>query len=76
MGSEMCIRDRACTDLLSIDPERMNRFGGAIAQGHAWGASGAVLVTRLLHTLQAGECGIATLGIGGGLGLSALFAHT
>ena len=66
----------ACTDLLSIDPERMNRFGGAIAQGHAWGASGAVLVTRLLHTLQAGECGIATLGIGGGLGLSALFAHT
>ncbi|HAP88872.1 MAG TPA: acetyl-CoA C-acyltransferase, partial [Arthrobacter bacterium] len=38
----------ACLDQLGIDPERANLDGGALALGHAYGASGAVLVTRLL----------------------------
>ena len=38
----------ACLDRLGIDPERANLDGGALALGHAYGASGAVLVTRLL----------------------------
>ena len=38
----------ACFDQLGIDPERANLDGGALALGHAYGASGAVLVTRLL----------------------------
>ncbi len=38
----------ACLDALGIDPERANLDGGALALGHAYGASGAVLVTRLL----------------------------
>jgi acetyl-CoA C-acetyltransferase len=38
----------ACLDRLGIDPARANADGGALALGHAYGASGAVLVTRLL----------------------------
>ena len=38
----------ACLDQLGIDPGRANLDGGALALGHAYGASGAVLVTRLL----------------------------
>lgn len=38
----------ACLDRLGIDPARANADGGALALGHAYGASGAVLVARLL----------------------------
>ncbi|MFE2753882.1 thiolase family protein [Actinosynnema sp. NPDC059335] len=68
----------ASLDALSIAEERVNRDGGAIALGHPYGASGAILVTRL-HTqlvreaAPAGAQGLAMLGIAGGLGLTALF---
>ena len=58
---------------LEIPLNKLNRRGGALAIGHPYGASGAVLVTRLLHQLKIGETGLATIGIGGGIGLSALF---
>ncbi|WP_457974928.1 thiolase family protein [Arthrobacter sp. D1-17] len=38
----------ACLQRLGIDPAHANADGGALALGHAYGASGAVLVTRLL----------------------------
>ncbi len=41
----------ACCDLLGLDPERVCRQGGALALGHPWGASGAVLAVRLFHQL-------------------------
>lgn len=67
----------ASLDQLSIDSERVNKEGGAIAIGHPFGASGSVLVTRLFHqsmqTAKDGELCIAMLGIAGGMGLSALF---
>jgi len=63
----------ACQRELRIDPERMNRRGGALALGHPFGASGAMLVVRLFHQLEPGQLGLATIGIGGGMGLSALF---
>jgi len=46
--------------------------GGAIAHGHPIGASGAVLTTRLLHSLQRDglKKGIVTLCIGGGQGIA------
>lgn len=46
--------------------------GGAIALGHPIGASGARIVTTLLHLLQdkKKEIGLATLCVGGGMGLS------
>lgn len=64
-------------DALGIDELRVNRQGGAIALGHPYGASGAIMVTRLFSQLVSapgeGGFGLATLGIAGGLGLSALF---
>ncbi|WP_298787338.1 thiolase family protein [uncultured Marinococcus sp.] len=60
---------------LGIPPERLNTAGGAIAQGHPYGASGAILVARLMRLMQNGDLplGVATIGIGGGLGLASLY---
>lgn len=71
----------ASADALGIDPGRLNRHGGAIALGHPFGASGAVMVTRLFSQLvrapepdmPPGSPALAMLGIAGGLGLTALF---
>ena len=58
------------TPLGAMDPERLNPEGGAIANGHPVGASGARIVLHLLHALkrQGGGQGVATLCIGGGQG--------
>ncbi len=37
----------ACCDELGLDPDRVCPEGGALALGHPWGASGAVLAVRL-----------------------------
>ncbi|WP_197489715.1 thiolase family protein [Rossellomorea aquimaris] len=60
---------------LKINEEIVNKGGGAIALGHPYGASGAILVTRLFHEMKLGNGnrGLTTLGIGGGIGLAALF---
>jgi acetyl-CoA C-acetyltransferase len=60
---------------LYIPEEKVNWGGGALALGHPYGASGAILVTRLMAEASnfSGKLGLATLGIGGGLGLAALF---
>ncbi|MDO8704207.1 MAG: acetyl-CoA C-acetyltransferase [Sulfuricaulis sp.] len=54
----------------AMDPEWLNPEGGAIANGHPVGASGARIVLHLLHALKrkGGGQGIATLCIGGGQG--------
>ena len=65
----------ACQQQLQIRDEALNPFGGALALGHPYGASGALLVSRLFHGLPRGETGIATLGIGGGMGLSSAFTR-
>ena len=51
-----------------IDPDKLNADGGAIAIGHPVGASGARIVLHVLHRLQSGQKGMATICIGGGLG--------
>lgn len=60
---------------LEIPWEKVNVSGGAIALGHPYGASGAVLVTRLFHEMKAGQArtGLVTMGIGGGMGAAVLF---
>ncbi|KEK23205.1 acetyl-CoA C-acyltransferase [Bacillus gaemokensis] len=65
----------ACAQELQIPYEKLNVNGGAIALGHPYGASGAMLVTRLFYQVQRGKAKyvIATLGIGGGIGLALLF---
>jgi acetyl-CoA C-acetyltransferase len=57
---------------LGLDPERVNVNGGAIALGHPIGASGARILTTLVHELarRAAGRGVATLCIGGGMGIA------
>jgi acetyl-CoA C-acetyltransferase len=57
---------------LGFDPAKVNVNGGAIALGHPVGASGARVLTTLLHEMQRREArkGLATLCIGGGMGVA------
>ncbi|HEX2626679.1 MAG TPA: acetyl-CoA C-acyltransferase [Candidatus Limnocylindrales bacterium] len=61
-----------CMDELKLDPEKVNVNGGAIALGHPLGASGARLVTMLVHELarRGGRYGLATMCIGVGQGIA------
>jgi acetyl-CoA acetyltransferase family protein len=61
-----CIRD------LELDPARVNPYGGAIALGHPLGASGARILTTLVHALRrtGGRYGLATMCIGVGQGIA------
>ncbi|MGH8957208.1 MAG: thiolase family protein [Acidimicrobiia bacterium] len=56
--------------LLDLDPDRVNPNGGAIALGHPLGASGARIVTTLVHELRKreGRLGLATMCVGVGQG--------
>lgn len=62
----------AVTKELGFDPEKVNVNGGAIALGHPIGASGARILVTLLHAMQnkGAEKGLATLCIGGGMGIA------
>lgn len=62
----------ACQRELGFAPDIVNVEGGAIAHGHPIGASGAVLATRLMHSMQRDglKRGIVTLCIGGGQGIA------
>jgi acetyl-CoA C-acetyltransferase len=55
---------------LQLDPAKVNVHGGAIALGHPIGASGARVLTTLVHGLRArgGGRGVASLCVGGGMG--------
>ncbi|WP_309092182.1 acetyl-CoA C-acetyltransferase [Phenylobacterium sp.] len=57
---------------LGLDPEKVNVNGGAIAIGHPIGASGARVLTTLLHEMKRTEAskGLATLCVGGGMGVA------
>jgi acetyl-CoA C-acetyltransferase len=57
---------------LGVDPGKVNVNGGAIALGHPIGASGARILTTLLYALKARRLryGIASLCIGGGMGIA------
>lgn len=63
---------------LGLDPARVNVRGGAVALGHPIGASGARILTTLLHALEDLELrrGIASLCIGGGEALAVLIERT
>ena len=57
---------------LGLDPDKVNVNGGAIAIGHPIGASGARILTTLLHEMKRRDAkrGLATLCIGGGMGVA------
>jgi 3-oxoadipyl-CoA thiolase len=62
----------ACIRTLDLDPAKVNVYGGAIALGHPLGATGARLLTTLLHGLKRrnGRYGLATMCIGVGQGIA------
>lgn len=63
---------------LNLDPSKVNVHGGAVALGHPIGASGARVLTTLVHALQArgGGRGAAALCIGGGMGTAMIVEAT
>ena len=64
----------ACMRDLEIDPAKANPHGGAIALGHPLGASGARILTTLIHELQRRKAkyGLATMCIGVGQGIATI----
>ena len=63
-----------CIDELRLDPARVNTRGGSLAIGHPLGASGARILTTLIHAMRDGELslGLATMCIGFGQGIAVL----
>ncbi len=57
---------------LGLDPARVNPNGGAIALGHPVGATGAIIMVKLMAELErsGGSKGLATMCIGGGQGIA------
>lgn len=63
----------ACCDALGLEEERVCVDGGALALGHPWGASGAILAVRLFSALvreREGRTGVAAIAVGGGQGVA------
>jgi len=64
----------ACIRELELDPARVNIYGGAIALGHPLGATGARMMTTLVHALHRtnSRYGLCTMCIGVGQGIAAI----
>ncbi len=60
---------------LGLDPAKTNVNGGAIALGHPVGATGSVIVTKLIHEMHrsGARYGMATMCIGGGQGITTIY---
>ncbi len=72
LNEAFAVQAVAVTRELGLDPERVNVQGGAVALGHPIGASGARVLTTLIHALRrrGQKRGIATLCLGGGNGVA------
>jgi acetyl-CoA C-acetyltransferase len=72
LNEAFAVQALAVSRELELDPARVNIHGGAIALGHPIGASGARILTTLLHALRARKAryGVAGLCIGGGMGIA------
>jgi acetyl-CoA C-acetyltransferase len=80
MSESSAAQALALADHFDFDPGIINPDGGALVRGHALGASGAILITRLFTRMVRARTepgspryGVATLGTTGGMGLAALF---
>jgi acetyl-CoA C-acetyltransferase len=72
LNEAFAVQSLAVVRELGLDPEKVNVHGGAIALGHPIGASGARILTTLVHALRAKKLryGVAALCIGGGMGIA------
>ncbi|XP_057319839.1 acetyl-CoA acetyltransferase, cytosolic [Microplitis mediator] len=72
LNEAFAVQSIACLNELGLDPEKVNINGGAIALGHPLGASGTRILVTLLYLLErtGGKKGVASLCIGGGMGIA------
>ncbi|NDZ17644.1 acetyl-CoA C-acyltransferase [Variovorax sp. WS11] len=65
----------AVSNELDLDPEKVNPNGSGISLGHPIGATGAIISTKAVHELQriGGRYALATMCIGGGQGIAAVY---
>ncbi len=72
INEAFAVQTLGCARELELDLEKLNQRGGAIALGHPIGASGARVLVTLLHLMEDKNyrCGIASLCIGGGMGIA------
>jgi acetyl-CoA C-acetyltransferase len=72
LNEAFSVQGVAVTRELGLDPARVNIHGGAVALGHAIGASGARVLTTLIYALKRHnkKRGVATLCLGGGNGVA------
>jgi acetyl-CoA C-acetyltransferase len=72
LNEAFAVQSLAVVRELGIDPARVNVHGGAIALGHPIGASGARVLTTLVHVLRHRQAryGVASLCVGGGMGVA------
>ena len=68
-GADLMLKD------LGLDPAKVNPNGSGISLGHPVGATGAMIATKAIYELQRvnGRYALATMCIGGGQGIAAVF---
>jgi acetyl-CoA C-acetyltransferase len=74
INEAFAVKVLACSKELGISLDKTNILGGALAYGHPYGASGAIILLHLLKALKKinGRLGVASIGVAGGQGLSVL----
>jgi acetyl-CoA C-acetyltransferase len=67
----------AVTQMLELDPEKVNPNGSGISLGHPIGATGALITVKALYELERinGRYALVTMCIGGGQGIAAIFEN-
>jgi acetyl-CoA acetyltransferase len=78
LNEAFAVQAIACIRELGLDAAKVNLYGGAIALGHPLGASGARILTTLVHALRrtGGRYGLATMCIGVGQGIAVVVEAT
>lgn len=74
INEAFAVKILACCQQLGFSLNKTNILGGALAYGHPYGASGAIILLHLLKALQQvdGRLGIAAIGAVGGMGMATL----
>ncbi|MGX4593058.1 thiolase family protein [Leuconostoc sp. JNUCC 76] len=78
LNEAFAVQGILCCEQLGISEKQLNPLGGALAYGHPYGATGAILVSRLLNSLNRIErpaLGLVTLCVAGGMGMSVLIGN-
>ena len=74
MNEAFAAQSLGCLRMIDFPEDKLNVNGGAIALGHPFCATGAILTTKMVHELrrQGKQFGLITFCIGGGQGFSAV----